>query len=46
MSDTDWIVKCVKCSDNFEGADMIPLDDDEWVCADCLPCLGELELPQ
>ena len=36
MSDTDWIVECVACEMNFEGAEMISLGDDEWICDECL----------
>lgn len=36
MSDTDWIVECIGCQMNFEGAEMIPLGDGEWMCEECL----------
>ncbi|MEE8289744.1 MAG: hypothetical protein V3R25_10070 [Nitrosomonadaceae bacterium] len=41
MSDTDWIVECSHCEMNFEGADMIPLGDGDWICDTCLAALTE-----
>jgi len=36
MKDTDWVEECEVRLNNFEGADMIPTGDDQWICDGCL----------
>lgn len=41
MNQSDWVQECCCCKDTFEGAEMIPLGDDDWICRDCISKGGD-----
>lgn len=41
MSQTDWVQECCSCELTFEGAEMIPLGEGDWICHDCIAKGGD-----